>query len=427
MALCEEADIYTQIDNGTYFPQVELINEFAEGYPKATFFLTFRNMTKWYHSLSHWPPRPRGPHMDERLRKLNITGFPSGKGKNEEEFTEWYCNHVLRVREIVASSQGHHLVEVDIEDTTIGGRMSEMFGISESCWGHANVNLNIHPDVNTSEVTASKRQAKQLKKMEGSNINGDSDELKNSLDDEQIDSGDSDDISCLKARNNTISPSLYRNLPKPFINLGFPKMGTTTLNAFFKCGGYKSHHYLCGDKLLCASCIQQSIHKREPPFARCNDGDVWTQLDNGRWFPQIELLEKIVEGYPQATFFLMFRSMEKWHNSLLNWPPNRTKHKAMTERLLQFNITGLQKGNGSDISVFSDWHCGHVNRVRELVSKYPSHSLVEIDIEDDVTGERMSEMFGINETCWAHANANVNKQPDIDLSAQLEITKIEPN
>ena len=424
MALCEGGDIYTQIDNGTYFPQVELINEFGEGYPTATFFLTFRNMTKWYHSLSHWPPRPRGPHMDERLRKLNITGFPSGKGKNEEEFTEWYCIHVLRVREMVDNSPSHHLVEVDIEDETIGERMSAMFGISESCWGHNNVNLNIHPDVNTSEVTASKRQAKQLKEQK----NGIEEDVENSsLDDEELDNGDPHDLSCLKARNNTVSPSLYHKLPKPFINLGFPKMGTTTLNAFFNCGGYKSHHYICGEKLLCAKCIQQSIRHGEPPFARCNDGDVWTQLDNGRWFPQVELLEKIVEGYPQATFFLMFRSVEKWHNSLLNWPPNRTKHNAMTERLMNFNITGLRKGNGSDISLFSDWHCGHVNRVRELVSKYPSHSLVEIDIEDVSIGERMSEMFGINESCWRHANANVNKQPDMGGSAQLEIAATELN
>jgi len=170
LALCPPADIYTQLDNGQYFPQVELLNEFHEGYPQATFFLTFRNMTKWYHSLSHWPPRPRGPHMNTRLKNLDIAGFPIGMGKNEEEFTDWFCNHVLRVRKMVENSQ-HHLIEVDIEDPTIAKRMSKMFAIEEGCWGHANVNQNIHPDLNTSEVSFSKKHAKMLTKIEDSNEN----------------------------------------------------------------------------------------------------------------------------------------------------------------------------------------------------------------------------------------------------------------
>ena len=31
--------------------------------------------------------------------------------------------------------------------------------------------------------------------------------------------------SCLKARRDTVPPSLFGKLPRPFINLGFPKMG----------------------------------------------------------------------------------------------------------------------------------------------------------------------------------------------------------
>lgn len=247
LALCEEAAIYTQMDNGTYFPQVELLNEFHQGYPTATFFLTFRNMSKWFHSLSHWPPRPRGPHFNERLQKLNITGFPAGKGKNEEEFTEWYCNHVIRVRELVANSE-HHLIEVDIEDNTIGQRMSEMFGISESCWGHANVNLNLHPAVNTSEVTLSKRGVKVVKNAVDKNVKSagsffeeiedthdvgiratesgydsqfeDFDDSNNVDTAEIRDNGNNYLAPCFRARSDTVPLSMYGKLPKPWINLG---------------------------------------------------------------------------------------------------------------------------------------------------------------------------------------------------------------
>eukprot|EP00571_Detonula_confervacea_P011913 CAMPEP_0172305510 /NCGR_PEP_ID=MMETSP1058-20130122/6782_1 /TAXON_ID=83371 /ORGANISM="Detonula confervacea, Strain CCMP 353" /LENGTH=52 /DNA_ID=CAMNT_0013017129 /DNA_START=21 /DNA_END=175 /DNA_ORIENTATION=- len=52
-------------------------------------------MEKWYHSITHWPPRKNGPYMSDRLKKFNITGSPSSETlSNPEEFSDWYCNHV---------------------------------------------------------------------------------------------------------------------------------------------------------------------------------------------------------------------------------------------------------------------------------------------------------------------------------------------
>jgi hypothetical protein len=433
LELCEEADMYAQMDNGTYFPQTELLQEFHEGYPEATFFLTFRNMTKWYHSLSNWPPRPRGPHMNDRLKKLDITGFPAGKGKNEEEYTEWFCNHVERVRKLVENSN-HHLIEVDIEDDTNGKRMGEMFDIDEGCWGHSNMNLNLHPDANTSEVRVSKRQAKMLKQQQnddGEENNKENDEYDyaDEQEDEKLERSNGDDgiepeegqyakggedhdfsAACFQARNDTISPSFFKNLSKPFINLGFPKMGTTSLNAFFKCGGYKALHYTCGNgKKLCANCIKQSVKTGQPPLSQCPAADAYTQLDDGRYFPQIELLEEFINGYPQATFFLTFRSMEKWYHSLENWPPNRTNYKSMTERLSNLDITGLPKGKGNDVFEISDWYCKHVERVRNLMDKYPSLSLVEVDIEDPMAGYYLEKLLGIRHSCFGQKNVHAQR------------------
>lgn len=38
--------------------------------------------------------------------------------------------------------------------------------------------------------------------------------------------------SCLKARKDTVPMSMFRKLPRPFINLGFPKMGELLRHTF---------------------------------------------------------------------------------------------------------------------------------------------------------------------------------------------------
>jgi len=153
----KKLDVIAQIDNGGYFPQIELLEELVHGVSNATFFLTFRSMEKWYYSIKHWPPRMNGPHMDDRWKKSNITGSPSNEREsNPEEISDWYCNHVKRVRQIVAQNPSHTLVEIDIEDPGIGQRMEDIFGIDKSCWGHTNVNAIIHPDLNESQVVLAK-------------------------------------------------------------------------------------------------------------------------------------------------------------------------------------------------------------------------------------------------------------------------------
>ena len=84
--------------------------------------------------------------------------------------------------------------------------------------------------------------------------------------------------SCFKARKNTIPASLYNNLPKPYLNLGLPKMGTTSLHKFFTCGGLSSTHYYChpnptpklGKKGLrnakCSTMMEKASLARLPPL-----------------------------------------------------------------------------------------------------------------------------------------------------------------
>ena len=460
LALCGEADMYAQIDDGTYFPQIELLEELVHGHTNATFFLTFRSMEKWYHSMTHWPPRKNGPHMSDRIMTHNITGSPTVEGGGSpEQFYEWYCKHVQRVRNVIRHSS-NTLVEVDIEDLNTAQRMEDIFGIEKSCWGHTNANALIHPDLNA-DVKMSKfftKQGNDIGTEDKSDTDDDVDDDDNgnveeeeSLwgleDDDSVNNGSNDDdgnndsddapiISndvgdedqsyfnqdCLRARTDAFPSSSYHNLPFPYVNLGFPKMGTSSLYSFFNCGGLESTHYRCGKRIgKCSICTQESVAAGLPPLAQCGNANVFAQLDNGQYFPQIELLEELVHGHPNATFFLTFRSMDKWYNSLKNWPP-RKNGPHMPRRFTKLDITGLPTGKGKNLYELSDWYCKHVERVRDLIAKNPSHTLVEVDIEDPDTAQRMEEIFGIEQSCWGHKNANGLILDNLNIS-QIEFNK----
>ena len=157
--------------------------------------------------------------------------------------------------------------------------------------------------------------------------------------------------SCFKARPDTVHASKYKTLQPPFINLGFPKMGTSSLHAFFSCGNLTSVHLDCKHKKgSCAKCFNDNVAEGRPPLTDCGGADVYAQIDNGRLFPQIDILEEIVHGHPNATFFLTMRSMDKWFHSLTHWPP-RPNGPHMHTRFRKFNITGLlEVGRGKNVT-----------------------------------------------------------------------------
>lgn len=231
--------------------------------------------------------------------------------------------------------------------------------------------------------------------------------------------------SCFKARSNTVPDHLYGKLQKPYFNLGFPKTGTSSLHNFFDCGGLDSVHFRCNRIDSCARCMKESVEAGGRPLDLCETGsrkiDVFAQMDNGLYFPQIELLDELVAGYPNATLFLTFRSIEKWYNSLNKWPPRRNG-PHMNDKMKKENITGFPSGVGKNVDEFADWFCNHVERVRGIVARSPTLTLVEVDIEDSTIAKRMSDMFDIDESCWGHTNANPMSNPDMDLS-EVQVAK----
>lgn len=221
--------------------------------------------------------------------------------------------------------------------------------------------------------------------------------------------------SCFRAREHNISASYYGNMPKPFINLGMPKMGSTSLQSFFKCGHYNSSHYECG-KEFCADCMKRAVANGNPPLSSCGENyDAFVQLDDGSMFPQIEYLNEIHREKPNSTLLLTFRPMADWYKSITHWPPNADKINKpllMSNRMTRANITNFPSGKGTNEAEFSNWFCGHVERVREFVALHPSHALVEVDIMNNNVGVILGEVFGIESSCWGHSNKNPVMESD---------------
>lgn len=217
---------------------------------------------------------------------------------------------------------------------------------------------------------------------------------------------------CFSARTESVPKDRYGRLSYPFINVGFPKIGSSSLHSFFGCAGYRSVHYRCSRSTKCSECIQQSVQEGLQPLHHCVVAEVYSQIDDGRnSFPQIDYLDNMLEAYPNATLLLAFRNMDSWYRSLTKWTRNGT---MMAHDLVQADITGLPTGIGNNVDEFSTWFCNHVDRVRDVVSKSPSHTLVEIDLDDEVkTRQFVSDVFDVDANCWGRANANLDVHPEL--------------
>lgn len=240
--------------------------------------------------------------------------------------------------------------------------------------------------------------------------------------------------SCLVPNKRSVAPLLQlrnQTLPRPYLNMGMPRVGTNSLYQFFLCGGYKAnlwrterhgHTGLCmrdaqkqGHPILesCSSWWSGSKAELENNLSKPSDqddqqADAFIQMDvaideNKCLFPQMQFLDQLHEEAPNATFILMFQPVRKWAHDLVDWNPTSEtfRGKSFAERLQDCDLPGLPYGTGGTIEELEQWFCDHVTRVRQFVADHPSHKLIELDIRDDYTNTKvMSQLFGTQESCW---------------------------
>lgn len=202
----------------------------------------------------------------------------------------------------------------------------------------------------------------------------------------------------------------------PIINVGMPKMGSTTLHHFLNCAGIPASHYFCkplgGRRVPCATCMHNAFNNSKPPLASCGGGEggpwhAFTEMNDAEFFPQMTNLLDIHDEVPNATFVLIHRNTTEWERSVTRWrlSPKGKHGPTMRSRFVSRDLPDLPAGKGGRDGELGEWFNRHILRVREFVRKNPSHKLVEVDLEDVLAGEKMSAAFGTNASCWGHANA----------------------
>jgi hypothetical protein len=244
--------------------------------------------------------------------------------------------------------------------------------------------------------------------------------------------------ACLGGGDST--SSLKPGVGLPVVVVGMPKAGTTSLAAYFRCGGLDVSHYECGDHAKCGACIERAFeHRARDVLDACGSYAAWAQMDfegapntkgaegldgakDRCFFPQVEALEAIASAHPSATFVLNRREdYADWVRSVDDWGDMRA-------RLRDCDITGLPAGAGGEgddetLIAFAE---AHADRVRRLFGNDRSesesidgrrHALVEVVIDREDAGEVLEAAFGIDaRRCWGQENEGRHEGDDGDPS-----------
>jgi len=217
------------------------------------------------------------------------------------------------------------------------------------------------------------------------------------------------------ARADQMWPYEEMMLSLPILNVGYSKVGSTTLKAFFYCLGFASNHGQNGREMF------DNLHNGNDLFQRGREGNIvkahaYTEINlnhNEGYFPQISLMDELHEINPDSTLVFNFRPIADWIHSMANW-------NAMHLRMAEFKMPGLIQtqeqrnrnarrkrvenlkddlyANNTDDKIIDSirkpriiklqkvqmakWWCGHVLHMREYVKEYPSHDLIELDLYD---------------------------------------------
>eukprot|EP00550_Attheya_septentrionalis_P011363 CAMPEP_0198303732 /NCGR_PEP_ID=MMETSP1449-20131203/57041_1 /TAXON_ID=420275 /ORGANISM="Attheya septentrionalis, Strain CCMP2084" /LENGTH=451 /DNA_ID=CAMNT_0044006239 /DNA_START=39 /DNA_END=1394 /DNA_ORIENTATION=- len=116
------------------------------------------------------------------------------------------------------------------------------------------------------------------------------------------------------------------------------------------------------------------------------------------YMPQVNDLEQLSASYPKATFILNTRNASRWVNSLRTF-------LDFDEKLKQCDLKGFPAGTGDTNEEFEAFFHEHAQNIRNFVKNHPSHTLIEVNIEDPNAGTQLAEAFGQNAKCWVKRNA----------------------
>jgi hypothetical protein len=200
------------------------------------------------------------------------------------------------------------------------------------------------------------------------------------------------------------------------LNMGMPKMGSSSLAKLFS-KNFFQRHFHCGRAGYCGSCMREAAREEKDLLVNCGNFTVWTQMDHdtGRdaVYPQIQYLAELYEAAPHATFLLPFRNISAWVNSMTNWDAHGRVQWTLRKRFEKsaFPEVDWTRDNGKNDSDYNIFFCNHVRRVRTWVADHPSLSLIEFSIDDPHTGDYLASLFPVDAADWGKANENKDIHP----------------
>ena len=149
-----------------FWPQLSILPQMYADVPDATYLLMFRPVKDWIRSAVNYRAKMN------RIRVCNLPNLPvnvpndlNNTHEVTESLTEFWCSHVLHVRQFVKDHPSVNLLEMDLYDPNRTSYvLSSMFPLlnkkrpanstaadhildttesSRRCWGHANANKKI--------------------------------------------------------------------------------------------------------------------------------------------------------------------------------------------------------------------------------------------------------------------------------------------
>ena len=220
-------------------------------------------------------------------------------------------------------------------------------------------------------------------------------------------------------------------LPTPILVMGMMKAGTTSIFGYFRCGLQANYthllsHYDCKPPdtntfnashigLACGRRVRRNVqHYKYDAFKTIKNKILYAELDaqennGGITLPQWSFLNEIHMSMPNATWILNLRNPQEWLQSIDRW-------KDLRQRLVNFQGgDDFPRKRGLHDHEMIDFYNIQAQRIRNFVQQHPSHTLVEVPIDQPNAGQIMETAFGITSECWEARNV-YNGSAKWDLS-----------
>jgi hypothetical protein len=209
--------------------------------------------------------------------------------------------------------------------------------------------------------------------------------------------------SAVEAPIKAASDTKPLKLATPIFALGYPRSGSMHIYNYFDCNHVFSSHFCCcgsnktgypceEDKYM-GHCIQRNVDRAAANVLEgCGDYQVYAQIDsedaNSILLPQHFSLEEIHKAYPTSTFILNTRTSSKWVSLV-------TSGFGLGSRFIRkFQRTG------DKVVALTQIYEEHSKMVKDFVAKYPSHTLVELNVDAGNAGQILSDSVGGDGSCW---------------------------